>query len=129
MSANGLFTYNQHYEACKKAYKGETDTSFFSSQHSAYEVTLDQNILGDVSNNKDYKSLIEMISQNIQHKFDNDIDTQDSELYTLLENCGENSQINELANQIMPLIEQRVFHSYLKVESLQIYKNKVGALP
>ena len=117
-------TYKEHYEKSRKA--SNIKSSMPPKYSSPYEISIDTELL---NLNDEYHRLVKIIAEKIKYKLDNEPSAIHEERFTLYVNKWRDiSEIEELANLILPQIEQNVFHSKLKVEFVLPYRNKITDL-
>tara|TARA_R100000664_G_C2741933_1_gene130262 strand:+ start:710 stop:1534 length:825 start_codon:yes stop_codon:yes gene_type:complete len=116
-------TYSQHYDLCRQEYKKD-DYIGSHTYNNVHDLRMDQTFLDGIIDDKKYASLVKNIAEKTSYKFDNNIGVFQSNLYDLIKDTNDIAEIQELADYIMPLIEQEIFHSYLKVEFVQVYRNR-----
>ena len=117
-------TYKEHYEKSRKVSNIKSPT--LPKYNSPYEVSIDTELL---NLNDEYHRLVKIIAEKIKYKLDNEPSAIHEARFTLYVNKWRDiPEIEELANLILPQIEQNVFHSKLKVEFVLPYRNKITDL-
>jgi len=105
-----MSTYNLHYNNCRSKYK--------ENGPSVYNLTVDTSLIP-------YNDYIPIIAQKIKDKIDNMNGCFEDDHAYRLNVWRDIEEINQYAEEVMPLIEKEIFSSYLKVEFVQPYRNKV----
>jgi len=110
-------TYKGHYDVCRGLYTGKKDDSKYSS---LYDLVIDENIL---ELNEIYYSTIEKLSKKIANKLDHGQGCYSDGQAIRLNEWRDIEEVSELAEIIMPQIEEKIFHSNLAVEFVHPYRN------
>lgn len=112
-------TYREHYEKSRKTSNVTPEPG--SKYKSLYDVSVDKTFL-DLDER--YYELVSKISEKIKYKLDNESETcHDVGFATYVNDWRDISEISKLADIIMPQIEEKIFHSNLKVEFVMPYRN------
>jgi hypothetical protein len=106
-------TYKQHYIECKENYK--------NSNNSVYDLTVIKNSLDfDLVN-------FYQLKNKVSGRLEDGLDCLEDEWSTKLNKWQDIPELEIFCQQVMPQIERDVFGSYLKVEYIHPYKNKINA--
>ena len=120
-----MLTYAAHYQACKEAYTGETDTSQYTD---LYGLALDTTILDC---DEEYYSLVGAIAEKMGQRFDTETGCHldDHALALRLNDWRDIDELSLYADYVMPQLEEKVFGCHLKIEFLMPYRNRVTDTP
>ena len=112
-----MLTYEQHYNICRQLYDGKVD---FSKYGSVYDLTVDETFL---ELDGKYHEIVNELSKKISFKLDNNIGCFSDDYALRVNDWRDIEEINQIANIVMPQIEQKVFHCNLNVEFVHPYRN------
>ena len=110
-------TYAEHYQKCREFYNGAVNKTKYTS---LYEVSVDENILELDSN---YYNIINNLAEKTSHKFDHELGCYSDKYALRLNDWRDIEEISQLAEVVMPQLEEKVFHSNLAVEFVHPYRN------
>ena len=112
-----LTTYRGHYEACRKEYIGPSDTTLYSS---VYDLSMDDKML-ELS--EEYDDVVATASRKITQKLDYETGCFRQTHALRLNDWRDVEEIGEIAEIVMPQLEEKLFHSNLAVEFVHPYRN------
>ena len=112
-----MLTYEKHYEVSRALYSGKKNNSKYSS---LYDLAVDEDVL---ELNKTYHSIIGRLSKKIKNKFDSGDGCHTDSQAIRLNDWSDIKEVAELAQIVMPQIEEKVFHSNLAIEYVHPYRN------
>ena len=114
-----LTSYEEHYKMCRELYTGNVDNMRYSS---LYDVVVDKALL-DLDER--YYDVVKKISQKCSKMFDTREGCFEDTHAIRLNDWYQIYELEELARIVMPQLEEKVFHSNLKVEFVHPYRNKI----
>lgn len=118
LDPHNLGSFRAHYDACRNATDSpKSPNSLYSS---VYDLLLDKTLL---HLNVDYDHLVESISQKVSHKFQYNISCSQQTELTNLNTWPDIYEVRQLAEYIIPQIEELVYSSWVRVESANIYRS------
>ena len=112
-------TYSEHYKKCREitTVRAREDSKYSS----VYDLTVDTDF---IDKGEDYLGLIRRLSKKVSNKIDDDVGCwHGSNFVTYLNEWRDIEEVTELANLIMPQIEQNVFHCDAQIEFVLPYRN------
>ena len=112
-------TYAEHYQKCRQSYLEEKDDSIYTS---AYDVSLDTDLL---ELDDEYYEAIAEISKKTSKMFETGEGCFEDDHAIRLNDWNSIDELEWLADIVVPQIEEKVFHSYVKVEFVHPYRNKI----
>ena len=111
-------TYAEHYNECRN--RANFTSSVKSPYSSVYDLSLDTDFL---SVDDEYHRVVEQVSKKITHKININEGCYHRKFATYLNDWRDITELSDLANIIIPQIEQKVFHSHAQIEFLMPYRN------
>jgi hypothetical protein len=118
LDPHDLGSFRAHYGACRAS--SESPNSQSSFYNSIYDLVTDRTLL-DLDEH--YNSLIETISQKVAHKFQYNVNCSQSLEFLNLDTWPDIYEIRQLAEYIVPQIEERVYSCLVRVETATVYRN------
>ena len=112
-------TYTEHYKKCRENTSVKSNES--SKYSSVYDLTVDTDF---IVKNDEYLDLVNRLSKKISNKIENDVGCwRGSKFVTYLNEWRDIDEVTELAELVMPQIEQNVLHCDAQIEFILPYRN------
>ena len=113
-------SYKEHYRICRGLFdKGDKNSPYSS----VYELGINLDLL---ELDRNYYNLVDKISQKCSPMFDSMEGCFEDKHAIRLNDWSSVTELEQLAQIVMPQIENKVFHSNLKVEFVHPYRNKIN---